>query len=424
MKLIVDQCSHVLLEPWIPEEAGNVQRINRSLLGGRGDSGPCGRRGVLRQQCDLAMGKCTVLLDLPGISADTPQAFYINLPLAALFTPIYLFVTPSYDPRPDLSIKQKLKTIDWIGALLIAAILVIAITTIAFAGSTFAWDSGTSIALWIVLGVVLLAFAAQQYWTIWTTIEKRIFPIQFLMSRDMVLLFIATAGAATANGVTLYYVPLLFVFTRGDDPLDAAVRLLPFIVVFIVCVMVAGATLPLSGRYSLYYIFGSTLIIAGSALMFTVRDGTSISNVYGYEVLIAAGAGLTFQNGYAVASVKVSEKEKSDAIGFINTAQIGTTALALAIASCLYQNLGVQFLGNALEQYDLPRQVLQALLGGAGSEVLSSLPASAGGVVIETVAYTIARIFGMAIAAGALLLVASVAMRHEKVNLDGAAAGG
>ena len=346
------------------------------------------------------------------------------MPLAALLAPVYLFVTPSYNPRPDLSNKQKLRSIDWLGALLVAAVYVIPITTIAFAGSTFAWGSETSIALWVVFGLVLVLLIVQQYFALLTTPENRLFPIHFLKSRSLVLLYVVTACASTANAVAVYYIPLFFVFTRGDTALDAAVRLLPFIVVFIFFVMFAGATLPLTGRYSLYYLTGGALITVGSALMFTIRYDTSIAKVYGYEVLIAAGAGMTFQNGYGVASVKVNEADKSNAIGFINTAQIGTTALALAIASCLYQNLGVQYLGDALRNYELPKQMLQAALGGAGSEVLSSVPPEVATIAVNTVAYTIARVFGMSLAAGALLFVCAMAMRHESVDLSEASAGG
>ena len=164
-------------------------------------------------------------------------------------------------------------------------------------------------------------------------------------------------------------------------------------------------------------------MLTGSALMFTVRASTSVSKIYGYEVLIAAGSGICFQNAYAVASVKVKKYDKANAIGFINTAQIGTTALALAIASCLYQNLGVNFLAGALSKYDFPRMFLQAALGGAGSETLASAPPDAATIAVETIAYTIARVFGMNIAASALLIIVALVMRHEKIDLTEAAAG-
>lgn len=121
------------------------------------------------------------------------------------------------------------------------------ITNIAFSSSTYGWDSGTSIALWTVAGVLLLVFVIQQCFAIFTTAAARLYPIHFLVARTLVLLYVATSCAATANAVTLYYIPLLFGFTRGHDALHSAARLLPFIVVFISFVLFAGATLPIFG---------------------------------------------------------------------------------------------------------------------------------------------------------------------------------
>jgi hypothetical protein len=345
------------------------------------------------------------------------------LPLAALLLPVYLFVTPSWEPKPNLSSREKLRDFDWVGIFLNAATVVLLITVITFAGAAFAWDSSVTIGLWVAWAVAFLSFSAQQYFAIFTSTAKRIFPGHFLKSWDLVLLFIATASAATANGVTLYYIPLFFGFTRGDSELKAAVRLLPFIVVFIVFVMLSGATLPVVGRYAPYYTFGGVLMLAGSAAMFKIDSDTSVAQIYGYEVLIAAGSGITFQNAYAVAAAKVSAADKSNAIGFINTAQIGTTALALAIASCLYQNLGLKFLQNALSSSGLPESFFRAALGGAASSTLASAPPEVAATVIKTVAYTISRVFGMNIAAGALMICVSLVMKQEKLNLAVVAGG-
>ena len=346
----------------------------------------------------MEMGRRSIKLVDVGCT-DKHQAFYINLPLAALLAPVYFFVTPSWDPEPNRTIKDKLGDFDWIGVVLNAATFVLLITVITFAGSTFGWDSTASIAIWVVWAVVFLAYVVQQRFAFFTTTTNRLFPVHFLKSRDVILIYIATSCAATANAVTLYYIPLFFAFTRGDSPLKAAVRLLPFIVIFIFFVMFSGATLPIAGRYSLYYTVGGALIVTGSALMFTIRSDTSIAKIYGYEVLIAAGSGICFQNGYAVASTKVQEKDKSNAIGFVNTAQIGTTALALAIAGCLYHNLGVTFLHNALGKNTFPDDFLKAALGGAASEALGSAGPAVAEKVTTTVAYTIARVFGMNLAA-------------------------
>lgn len=330
---------------------------------------------------------------------------------------------PSRDPRPNESIMSKLSEIDWVGAILNGAIFVLFMIVVTFGGSTFPWKSGSSIALWVVLGVCLIAFGIQQRFSLFTTPENRIFPTKFLRSRTMLLLYTATGAAASANATTLYYIPLFFQFTRGDSALKAAVRLLPFIVVFVVFVMIAGGTLPLVGRYQIYYVAGGALALAGGSAMFTIDATTSVAKIYGYEVLIAAGTGLVFQNAYAVAAAKVSLRDRAKAIGFINVAQIGTIAISLAIAGSLFQNLGFNALKSALASYHFPDDYVRSALAGSISPIFQSANPEVVHIAVTTVAQTIQRIFGVVIAAGSVMFVSGLLMRFEKLDLNMAAGG-
>ena len=47
------------------------------------------------------------------------------------------------------------------------------------------------------------------------------------------------------------------------------------------------------------------------------------------------------------AAAKVDKKDHPKAIGFINVGQIGTIAIALSIAGCLFQNVGFNDLKHA-----------------------------------------------------------------------------
>jgi hypothetical protein len=311
-----------------------------------------------------------------------------------------------------------------VGAILNGAIFVLFMIVVTFGGSTYAWNSGASISLWVVWGVALLTFILQQYFAIFTTPDHRIFPGHFLKSRTMMLLYIATGGAAAANAVTLYYVPLFFQFTRNDSALQAAVRLLPFIVLFIFCVMLAGGLLPVIRRYNIFYMIGGALALTGGALMFTINASTSVSRIYGYEVLIAAGTGLIFQNAYAVAAAKVSQNDRSNAIGFINVAQIGTIAIALAIAGSLFQNLGFSALKDALTPFQLPDNLVRSALAGTISPIFSgAVDQRIAPIAVVTVAKTIQRVFGTVMAAGAVVLVSSFLMSWERIQLEMVAGG-
>lgn len=313
---------------------------------------------------------------------------------------------------------EKLQEIDWVGAVLNGGVFVLFMIVVTFGGSTFQWTSGSAIGLWVVWGTCLLVFVLQQYLSILTTPERRIFPLHFLKSRVLVLLYVTTAAVAAANSIALYYVPLFFQFTRGDTALQAAVRLLPLIVVFIFCIMVGGALLPITGLYGIFYIIGGALVIVGGALMFTIDAGTSAGKIYGYEVLLAIGTGLPFQSAYAVAASKVRVGDRANAIGFINVAQIGSIAISLAIAGSLFQNLGFDLLKAAFADYSFSDDSIRSALSGTASPIFTSADPEVVAIAVSSVAETIRRIFGATIAAGAVLLIGGVLMPWEKLDLE------
>ena len=132
------------------------------------------------------------------------QAFYLNLVLFGLFSPVLFFVLRPFSFQPDVTFAQKLVTIDWIGMVLNAALWVVFVMLFTFAGSQWAWDDPRTIVLIVMVGVILLLFIASQYFTVLTTKETRIFPGDFLQNRTLVLLYIAQACAATTLFVPIY----------------------------------------------------------------------------------------------------------------------------------------------------------------------------------------------------------------------------
>ena len=272
-----------------------------------------------------------------------------------------------------------------------------------------------------MFGVCLVVYIMQQAFSIFTTEENRIFPVHFLKSRTLVLLYIATGSSGAAQTVTLYSTPLFFQFTEGDSALRAAVRLLPFICTYIFFVMAAGASLPIVGRYNLYYFVSGCLIVTGGALLFTINTNTPKGHIYGYEILVAAGTGIAWQNAYSVATAKVSPKDRPKALGFINFAQLGTISIALAISGSLFQNIGFHDLKRAFVGYGYSDAELRSALAGRISLVFSSADQAVIHITTMVVAETIRKLFALVIAAGSLVTVSSLLMKFEKIHLHGAA---
>ena len=126
-------------------------------------------------------------------------AFYLNLVVFAVCVPVYLFYLPRSDPRPGVPITRRLQEIDFVGTLLIIGAYVSGVMAINFGGSTYEWNSGRIIGLFVCSGVLFILFGLQQGFTIFTTTERRIFPVPFLKQPLMINLFCQTACGSTAT---------------------------------------------------------------------------------------------------------------------------------------------------------------------------------------------------------------------------------
>ena len=65
------------------------------------------------------------------------------------------------------------------------------------------------------------------------------------------------------------------------------------------------------GHYAPWYLGAATLIIVGSALMYIVDENTSTARIYGYSIILAAGAGCIIQTGFIVSQAVVPRSEMS-----------------------------------------------------------------------------------------------------------------
>jgi len=334
------------------------------------------------------------------------------------------------NPQPTKNITRKLKDMDWIGSTLNAAIYATWVLALTFGGAQWPWSDGRTIACFVVCGVLIIAFGLQQRFKVGTSFEQRILPAGFLTSLSFLLQYFATACTATALFIPIYYIPIFFQFTRDDGPLKAAVRLLPFIIITIFCVMLNGALMPQTGYYKPWFTVSGAFILIGGALMFTVESDTSPARVYGYSVLIAIGTGVSAQAAYSVVPVKVAMHPRHgprmipDAISFINMAQIGSIVHALAISGTIFQNLAFQNLQRALAGRGFTDAELHSAISGTQSQLISGASAEVRGLAVAAIVKAMDRVYILVIVAGAFCFLASLPMKWEKLFLKVSAGGG
>ena len=281
-----------------------------------------------------------------------------------------------------------------------------------FGGAMYEWKSGQNIALFAVSGVLFIAFCVQQ-WLAWlTTTAERMFPGHILGMMEANLLFVAAAGCNAAGFIPIYYIPSYFQFTRADSALEAAVRLLPLIVLLSATIIANGYLMSKLGYYQPWYLVGSVLALVGNVLFSISTPTTSTAAIYGYEVLVAIGSGAFIQAGYATIQTVVAPSDTAQAIAFMMLAQFAGIVLGLSIAGAVFINEALSALGAIFP--NIPDAQLRQLLSGTSSSVLDNVPPGLKDEAVAAIVYSLRRVFIPAYTAAAVALVVSLFIKRGK----------
>ncbi|KAF4494557.1 ABC transporter [Fusarium agapanthi] len=335
--------------------------------------------------------------------------FYINLPIGVVFAPAYFLLFPSTDPNPTKTLSEKLRLLDRINAVIFlagSACLTVALT---FGGVVYSFNSGTIIALWTVTGVLLVAFIVLLKIHPLVSKENRLYPLHFFKNWILINMQVQVFLSSGIILAMTYFVPLYFQFIKGDGALEAGVRLLPLIMFMVAVSMLNGFLMPKYGLIPVWYIGGSALALIGSALMYTIDDTTSNGKVYGYNILVGAGAGCYIVAGFAIMQSLVPTHEIANAV-----AQDLGMVLFLAISGSLFHNVAADKVGNALPTAS--DTDIGNLIAGTSSAAFKALSEDEKAVVIPEIASAMKSIWAFFMAAAALSFVCACPLAKAKLG--------
>ncbi|KAJ0287319.1 hypothetical protein COL940_002529 [Colletotrichum noveboracense] len=355
-------------------------------------------------------------------------AFYINLPIGGLAAPVYLWMLPSPDPQPGASLWQRLREIDWVGAPLMLGAIICFTMGISFGGVMYDWNSGQEIALFVVAGVLFIVFGLQQAYCIGTTEERRLFPVELIVSRKyyrtIILMFCITASGGCAIFVPVYFIPVFFQFTRGDSAIDAAVRLLPFIILAVFVTLLQGGVLshPSGGLYFPWFTVGGAIVVAASSLMYVVKPSTSTAWVYGASAMLGAGVGTFTQAGFSIAQASVPEDMAAVASSMMALAQTSGINIALAVGNAVFLNRAEKRLTEILPD-TVPEEQIQLAIAGVGGDFVQTLPPDIQAEILDAIVEALNLPYTLVIVAGAVVLVSSLLCKRERLFMKPAGGG-
>ncbi|KAI1404102.1 major facilitator superfamily transporter [Hypoxylon fuscum] len=398
----------------------NAIIVGRVLLGVSGSAMYCGiltlvavntadhERPAYISLCGLVWGVGTVIGPIIGGAFQRVNwrwAFYINLIIGGVFIPAYLFVLPSFDPLPkSMSLTQRAKNYDFLGTLLFIGSNLCLILAMNFGGVLYPWNSASIIVFFVVGGCGLVAFAIQQRFSWLTTPVDRIFPAQLLHIKEANLLFICSVCTNAAVFIPIFNIPVYFQFSRNESALDAAVRLLPLIVLASAGMLFNGFFMVKFGYYWPWYTIGGAMAVAGNVLLYLIDVDTPAAQIYGYEILVGLGIGICNQAGYGVVHALVAPEDKGNAVPFMMVAQYSGITLGLSIAGAVFINYAMLDLRSLLPAFS--DEQLNAIISGTSGSAINLVPEELRGAVISIIVESLRKVFipSFVGAAGAFVL--------------------
>ncbi|KAM6517569.1 hypothetical protein FSOLCH5_008533 [Fusarium solani] len=346
-------------------------------------------------------------------------AFYIKLPIVGLCLALAVICLPSRSlTTGDVPVWRRLASIDPIGVVFNMVVPVLFALATTFSGPIWDWDSAASIAVWVIFAVALVAWVSQQYLCIFTTPEESAIPMHMFSKLRLLPIWVATGCAGAAYAVTLYYTPLFYAFARGHGAIQQTVRMLPFIIVFILVVLFTGVLLTVICRYKIIYLCAANITLAASiAMATTMDDKVPEAQVMGIEALIGMGLGMQFQHGLGISNViNKTERDRVDSTVICNMVQMGSIAITLSIAGCIFQNVGFNLLSSAVGRKQYSEEDIREALAGVSSVVWQTKDRQVVARGIAAVTEVLSREFYIVVASSTVCLVCAICMSSEKLD--------
>ncbi|KAK9420159.1 putative Major facilitator superfamily domain-containing protein [Seiridium unicorne] len=350
-------------------------------------------------------------------SATWRWGFYINLPIAGIFAPVFLLMIPNINAMPDTSFSKKLRMQDWVGITVFTALLACFCMAGSFGGTLYTWNSGSEIALWVVTFVLFVAFVLVTIYHPLVLAESRLLPVQFMVTRDLFIIPLQAFLVAGSMMMSIYYTPLVFQFTRGDSPLMAGVRILPLICMIVFGCLFNGFVMPKFRYYLPWYVVGNALLVAGAALMTTITSSISNSALYGYTVIIGLGIGAFQSAGIGVASALAPASQISNVVSVMTIAQVIGITFALAVPGSIFQNKAMQYIASVLP--DVPQDKLGELITGTSGKFYKSLSDADQLLVVDQITKAISEGFYYLVGTTAIGFITSLFLSPKKLFLSG-----
>ncbi|KAL2865009.1 MDR family MFS transporter [Aspergillus lucknowensis] len=262
--------------------------------------------------------------------------FYINLPIGGVSMAIIIFVLqlPEHKDSKGLSILERIKQLDFIGASLLIPCIICLLLALQWGGNKYAWSNSRIIGLFVGFGLLLILTVISQ----WKLGDRATLPPRIMKQRSVIT---STSYALLFGGsffVLMYYLPIFFQSVRGASAMKSGIQLLPLMLATVVSSVLVGIFITLAGYYTPFLIISTALAAIGSGLVTLYSIDISDAKYIGYQILLGSGIGAGFQVPITAVQTTLASEDLPQGMAAVMFFQTLGGALFIAVAQSLFQN--------------------------------------------------------------------------------------
>ncbi|KAL8822739.1 MAG: hypothetical protein Q9191_006530 [Dirinaria sp. TL-2023a] len=262
--------------------------------------------------------------------------FYINLPIGAVtIVGIALFFTsPVRQNKTSIGFQERLKQFDPFGTIVFMPCVVCLLLALQWGGSKYPWSNGRIIALFVVFGILAIAFVAIQWWKQ----DNATVPPRILKQRTIAFStwFVICLGASFF--AFIYFIPIWFQAIKGTTATESGIRNLPMILSLVIFSIVSGGAVTALGYYTPWMLASSVFMAIGAGLIATFRVDSPPSHWIGYQIVYGLGVGIGMQQSLIAAQTVLTIEDIPTGTSILIFAQTFGGALFISVAQNIFTN--------------------------------------------------------------------------------------